>query len=98
MIRYWLVENAVKIIAKTCSIYKSCVRPQLDYGDVIHDIPSRTYDLFCSSYLSSWMEKLEAVEYATALVTTGAWWRISCENFIMSLDENPLISKDGVDV
>ena len=56
-----------------CQIYKSYVRSQLDYGDVIYHNPSKTNDLFCSSHLSLWMEKIESVQYSAALAVTGAW-------------------------
>ena len=43
-------------------IYKSFVRPHLDYGDTIYDQPKN--ESFC--------QKLESYQYNTALATTGA--------------------------
>ena len=44
------------------TIYKSFVRPHLDYGDVIYDQPN-------NSRLS---DKIESVQYNAALAITGA--------------------------
>ena len=43
-------------------IYKSFIRPHLDYDDVIYDQPSNV----------SFSNKIESVQYNTALVITGA--------------------------
>ena len=72
-----------------CQIYKSYVRSQLDYGDVIYHKHSKTNDLFYSSYLSTWVEKLEPVQYSAALVITGAWRGTSRGKVIMCLDGDP---------
>ena len=44
------------------TIYKSFVRPHLDYGDVIYDQPNNS----CLS------DKIESVQYNAALAITGA--------------------------
>ena len=44
------------------TIYKSFVRPHLDYGDIIYDQPQN--ESFCN--------KLESIQYNAALATTGA--------------------------
>ena len=44
------------------SIYKSFIRPHLDYGDIVFDQP--TNDSFC--------KKLENIQYNAALAITGA--------------------------
>ena len=44
------------------TIYKSCVRPHLDYGDIIYDQPQN--ESFCN--------KLESIQYNAALAITGA--------------------------
>ena len=44
------------------TIYKSFVRPHLDYGDAIYDQPNNS----CLS------DKIETVQYNTALAITGA--------------------------
>ena len=45
------------------TIYKSFVRPHLDYGDVIYDQPTN----------QAFSEKLESVQYNAALAITGAF-------------------------
>ena len=47
MLSKYLPRNAL------CQVYKSYVRSQLDYCDVIYHNASITYDLFCSSCLQS---------------------------------------------
>ena len=49
------------------TIYKSFVRPHLDYGDIIYDQPQN--DSFCN--------KLESIQYNAALAITGANWGTS---------------------
>ena len=44
------------------TIYKSCVRPHLDYGDVIFD----------KAYNSSFQQRLESLQYKASLAVTGA--------------------------
>ena len=44
------------------TVYKSFIRPHLDYGNIVHDQP--TNDSFC--------KKLEMVQYNAALSITGA--------------------------
>ena len=94
MLSKYLPRNAL------CQVYKSYFRSQLDYGDVIYHNPYKTNDLFRSSYLPSWMEKLETVQICCcfschSLVLGG---EPLVKNFIMSLDGNPLIAEDGVGV
>ena len=44
------------------TIYKSFIRPHLDYSDIIYD----------QAYNLSFHQKLESIQYNTALVLTGA--------------------------
>ena len=44
------------------TIYKSFIRPHLDYGDVIYDQPNN----------ESFNQKIESVQYNAALAITGA--------------------------
>ena len=44
------------------TIYKSFIRPHLDYGDVIYD----------QHYNNSFHSKLESIQYNAALAKTGA--------------------------
>ena len=43
------------------TIYKTFVRPHLDYGDMIYD----------QTYNASFLRKLESVQYSTCLAITG---------------------------
>ena len=53
------------------TIYKSFIRPHLDYCDTIYHEPSKINALGQS--LSTIMEDIERVQYQAALVVTGAW-------------------------
>ena len=44
------------------TIYKSCIRPHLDYGDVIYDQPNN----------DSFSDKIEQLQYKACLAITGA--------------------------
>ena len=44
------------------TIYKSFTRPHLDYGDIIYD----------QEYNASFHQKLDSIQYNSALVITGA--------------------------
>ena len=57
-------------------IYKSFVRPHLDYGDVIYD----------NSFIGSFQKKLESIQYDAALAITGAIRRTSREKIYSELD------------
>ena len=50
------------------TIYKSFVRPHLDYGDIVYDRPNN----------ESFISKLEQVQYNAALAITGAIKCTSC--------------------
>ena len=52
-------------------IYKTLVRPHLDYCDVIYHIPSKQ-DQF-GGILNSLMNMAEKVQYQAAIAITGAW-------------------------
>ena len=54
-------------------MYKLCVRPHLDYGDVTYHIPQNVWEFSHSVVLTNQMEKLESVQYSAALAVTGAW-------------------------
>ena len=56
------------------TIYKSVIRPYLDYGDIIHD----------QAFNSSFHQKLDSVQYNAALAVTGAVRGTSKENYTMS--------------
>ena len=57
------------------TIYKSFMRPHLDYGDVIYDQLSN----------ASFSSKIESVQYYAALTTTGAIRVLSREKLYQKL-------------
>ena len=75
-------------------IYKSCIRPHLDYCDIIYHKP--TCDDFYSQHYSDraksdpvyinheFTNKIESVQYNDALAITGCVRGTSRENFIMN--------------
>ena len=54
-------------------IYKTFVRPHLDYCDVIYHIPPVTNEYDSSISLNSTMEMVERIQYQAAVAITGAW-------------------------
>ena len=58
------------------TMYKSYVRSQLEYGDVIYHHPSLVGDHYSIYNLNEIMTKVESVQYRAALVTTGAWKKL----------------------
>ena len=57
------------------TIYKSFIRPHLDYGDVIYD----------QAYTASFHQKIESVQYKSALAITGTIRRTSKEKLCYEL-------------
>ena len=57
------------------TIYKSFVRPHVDYGDIIYDEPNNS----CLS------DKIETIQYKAALATTGAIRETSKEKLYQEL-------------
>ena len=57
------------------TIYKSFIRPHLDYGDIIYD----------QAYNVSFYQKLESIQYNSALVITGAIRGTSAEKIYNEL-------------
>ena len=56
-------------------IYKSFVRPHLDYGDIIYD----------KAFIGYFQKKLESIQYNVALAITGAISRTSREKIYAEL-------------
>ena len=57
------------------AIYKSFVRPNLDYADIIYDKPHK----------GSFIQKIEQVQYNACLVITGAFQGTSREHLYQEL-------------
>ena len=57
------------------TIYKSFIKPQLDYGDTVYDQPTN----------GSFSKKLENIQYNAALAITGAIKGTSQEKFYKDL-------------
>ena len=69
------------------TIYKSFIRPHLNYGDIIYD----------QTYNTSFHQRLESLQYNAALVITGAIRGTSKENFIMKKAWNHFKIDDGIE-
>ena len=55
-------------------MYKALVRPNLDYCDIIYHIPSRQNQAPLGVALNLVMEKVERIQYQSALAISGAWY------------------------
>ena len=54
-------------------LYKTFIRPHLDYCDVIYHIPHIVNIFDHSISLNPAMERIERVQYQAALAVTGTW-------------------------
>ena len=54
-------------------MYKSLVRPHLEYGDIIYHLPPIIHQPPLGISLPTLMMKVESVQYQAALAVTGAW-------------------------
>ena len=54
-------------------MYKALVRSHLDYCDIIYHIPSHQNQAPLGVTLNSLMEKVERIQYQSALAISGAW-------------------------
>ena len=54
-------------------MYKALIRPHLDYCDIIYHIPSHQNQPPLGVTLNSAMEKVERIQYQSALAISGAW-------------------------
>ena len=66
-------------------LFKLCMRPHLEYGDVIFHIPAKVCEFSGDTILPSLTEKLESVQYSTALAVTGTWRGTSREKLYAEL-------------
>ena len=54
-------------------MYKALVRSHLDYCDIIYHLPSKQNQAPLGMTLNSAMEKVERIQYQSALAISGAW-------------------------
>ena len=54
-------------------MYKALVRSPIDYCDVIYHIPSHQTQAPLGVTLISLMQKVERIQYQSALAISGAW-------------------------
>ena len=54
-------------------MYKSFIRPHLDYCDIIYHEPHKSDETTCALTLTSQMEDVERIQYKAALAVSGAW-------------------------
>ena len=54
-------------------MYKALIRPHLDYCDIIYHIPPHQNQAPLGVTLNSAMEKVERIQYQSALAISGAW-------------------------
>ena len=54
-------------------MYKALVRSHLDYYDIIYHLPSKQNQAPLGITLNSAMEKVERIQYQSALAISGAW-------------------------
>ena len=65
------------------TIYKSFARPHLDYGDIIYD----------QTFNESFHQRIESIQYNTAIAITGAIRDTSSEKLYKELGLEPLRSR-----
>ena len=74
-------------------IYKTYVRPHLDFCDVIFHIPVKPNMFDSSLHLSYWMEQIERLQYQAALAVTGTWKGTSLNRIYEELGWESLSSR-----
>ena len=72
------------------NLYKLCVRPYLDYGDIIYHIPRKICDCNPHISLNNVMVQLETVQCSAALEVSGAWRGTSREKLYDELGRKSL--------
>ena len=82
----WSLRKLQKLLTRDplLTIYKSFIRPHLDYSDIIYD----------EAYNSSFHQK---IQYNSALAITGAIRRTSKENLYQELGLESLEKDDGIE-
>ena len=65
------------------NIYKACIRPHLNYGDVVYDYPGK----------ASFMQKLESVQYNASLAIIGCFRGTSMDKLYFELGLDSLADR-----
>ena len=74
-------------------IFKTFIRPLLEYGDIIFHQPPRTKEFSFDSHLKPLIQKLESLQYNAALVITGAWHGTSTDRIYEELGWESLTNR-----
>ena len=74
-------------------IFKTIVRPHLEYGDIIFHQPPTTKDFSFDTHLKPLMQKLESLQYNAALAITGAWRGTSTDKIYEELGWETLTNR-----
>jgi len=73
-LKKWVSHRVLEVV------YKLYVRPHLDYGDVLyHSANPNKNIIFEPSTHSSFLKKVEEIQYSAAKIITGAWQGTSTE-------------------
>ena len=74
-------------------IYKMCVRPHLDFCDVIFHVPQQLNEFDSSIRLNNLMASTERIQYQAALAITGVWKGTNLNKIYEELGWEPLIDR-----
>ena len=74
-------------------IFKTIVRPHIEYGDIIFHQPPTTKDFSFDTHLKPLMQKLESLQYSAALAITGAWRGTSTDKIYEELGWETLTNR-----
>ena len=74
-------------------IFKTIIRPHLEYGDIIFQQPPGTKDFSFDTHLKPLMQKLESLQYNAVLAITGAWHGISTDKIYEELGWETLTNR-----
>ena len=84
-LRKWVPSKTLQ------DLYKLYVRPHLDYGDILYDIPeSQKQSIFSNNLTNNLMAKIESIQYEAAKIVTGAWHGTSRDKLYSDLGWEPL--------
>ena len=73
LIKNYRPISLLHICGKLDQMYIALVRSHLDYGDIIYHMPSKQNQAPLGMTLNSVMEKVERIQYQSALANSDAW-------------------------